>query len=142
MFPQNWQGRSAAGANPNSISPLSVTVVDKCSFPDTKGNKNKISTEKCQPHVETVQSQMSIACAAFVIQITSFLYFALGCGRQKNLGNGFHLPPNKTNHANIGSTHCFGWHIWILQTSSVSGGGIRLMPLYYPCGPVTLFITQ
>jgi len=85
--------------------------------------QNKISMKKSQPPIKTVQCQICITGAALVIQITSLLCFPLGCGREKSLDNGFHLPPSKTNHTDIRSTHCCSWRIRKLQTSTVGRCG-------------------
>ena len=75
---------------------------------------------------------MSIAGAALAIQITSRLRFAFGCSREKNLDNGFHLPPSQTNHTSIGSTHYSGLCIGNTADRRCRWQWSRLLPPHRP----------
>lgn len=109
----------------------SVTVDNDAHF--KTHDKTKLNQHaESQPPIEIVQCQMSTASAALAIQITSLLCFALGCGREKNLDNGFHLPPSQTNHTSIGSTHCSGWRIGNTATQHCRWHWSRSMLLHLP----------
>ena len=97
-----------SGTRPVEHRPTESVTVDNDAHFMTHDKTKQSQHVQRQPPIEIVRRQMSIASAALAIQITSLLCFALGCGREKNLDNGFHLPPSQTNHTSIGSTHCSG----------------------------------
>lgn len=109
----------------------SVTVDNDAHFKTHDKTKQNQHAES-QPPIEIVQCQMNTASAALAIQITSLLCFALGCGREKNLDNGFHLPPSQTNHTSIGSTHCSGWRIGNTAAQHCRWHWSRSMLLHLP----------
>lgn len=120
------------GTQPLEYQPIeSVTVDNDAHFKTHDKTKQSQHVER-QPPIEIVQCQMSIAGAALAIQITSRLRFAFGCSREKNLDNGFHLPPSQTNHTSIGSTHYSGLCIGNTAVRRRRWQWSRLLPSHRP----------
>lgn len=120
------------GTQPVEHQPIeSVTVDNDAHFKTHDKTKQSQHVER-RPPIEIVQRQMSIGGAALAIQITSLLCFALGCGREKNLDNGFHLPPSQTNHTSIGSTHYSGSCIGNTAAQHCRWQWSRLVPPHHP----------
>lgn len=120
------------GTQPVEHQPIeSVTVDNDAHFKAHDKTKQNQHVES-QPLIKIVQCQMSIASVALPIQITSLLCFALGCSREKNLDNGFYLPPSQTNHTSIGSTHCSGWRIGNTAARHCRWQWSRSMLLHHP----------
>jgi len=103
----------------------SVTVDNDAHFKDHDKTKQSQRVER-PPPIQIVRFQMSIATAAPAIPTASRLCFASRCGREKNLDNGFHLPPSQTHHTSTGSTH----YLCIANTGgsfhhTTSGAGVQ-----------------